>query len=462
MRATKLLVCLALVLACAGVAGASGAAANETRVPGARINMDEGFEFGANAAGDYVIAWPPNDDRITRILRGSVSSGIQRTWKLRTGYSSTPDVAIAANGTMAASWTEESSGPNSYYRKKFGAIWNVSDVKLSPHLLANSRTEIAQDVGAVHLAINDTGTAAFAWQTAFPTERINVAIGRPDGSFTPSRRIFKNNRPGFLGDPEVSIDGAGRTMVRWSDFGLNCKEDWFVPKHCKNRAPDLRYAVGSADLQFAVSIPIGKRCSWGASDSNSLGQNFYFMDCESGYYYLTSQNGLPFSSLQKLQTLGGKRDYYSPDVKVLEDGTVFVVFESLRFKGKAGSYSQTAGSRGAFGEVLGPPFALTPEFDSSAADDLPRSSYLDGPIVLEGPGSQVYIAHSGPDSGMFVAMGKSGQVGPEIRLPEGAEPRFTIAPGGVGFSVFTREKEYRHDISDQLWTSTFTLPPPSL
>lgn len=419
--------------------------------------MDEGFVFDTNDVGDYVIAWPPADgSKFTRVLRGSATTGVKRIWLLNT-YSGTPDVSIASNGTMAVGWTVEVSGPNSYYRKKYGAVWNASDAKIKPHLLAMSRTEIAQDLGAVDVAINGMGTAAFAWQTAFPTERISVALGKPDGTFSPSKRIYKNSKAGFLDDPDVSIDDAGRTAVKWSDLGQNCKEDWFVPRNCKNRAPSLLYAQGSADFHFTPTTTFGKRCSWGSSDSNGVGQIFSIVDCKSGFHYMTSDNGQPFSGLQKLQMLGGNRDASSPDVKLLKDGTVFVAYESLRYKGKVGPYSQIAGSRSAFGDPLGAPSALTPEVDYSDSENQ-GGYYSNDPVVIEGAGSQVYVARTGFDSGRIGAIGSSGKVEAEIALPNGQATQLAVAPSGEGLAVFTREKATRDNIWIQLWTSSFTLP----
>lgn len=461
MRASNLLICLTLILSAAGSALASGAmAATETRIPNAKINMDEGFVFDANDAGDYVIAWPPDArSKFTRVLRGSAGTGVKRTWLLNTN-SSTPDVSIASNGTMAVGWTVEGSGPNSYYRKKYGAVWHASDAKIKPHLLAKSTTEIAQDLGAVDVAINAVGTAAFAWQTAFPTERISVAVGKPDGSFSPSKRIYKNNKSGFLGDPEILIDDAGRTTVKWSDLGLNCKEDWIFARNCKNRAPSLLYAQGSANFHFTPTTTFGKRCSWGSSDSNGVGQIFSIVDCKSGFHYMTSDNGQRFSGLQKLQTLGGNRGAYPPDVKLLKDGTVFVAYESLRYKGKVGPYSQIAGSRSAFGDPLGAPSALTLEVDYSDSENQ-GGYYSNDPVVLEGAGSQVYIAHTGFDSGKIGAIGSSGKVEAEITLPNGQGMQLAVGPGGEGLAVFTREKVTRNRTWVQLWTSSFALPAPS-
>lgn len=461
MRAKHLLICLTIAFAISGsIVASTAAAATETRIPGARINLDDGFVFDANTAGEYVIAWAPDDgSKFTRVLRGSMTTGSQRTWLLDTSFSSTPDVAIASNGTMAVAWTVHKYGRSSSHRMKYGAVWNEADAKINPHLLAKSTTEFVQNLGAVDVAINSSGTAAFTWQTAFPTERVNVALGNADGAFTRPRRIFKNDKPGFLGDPDVAIDDTGRTTIRWTDLGMNCKEDWFVPKNCKNRAPSLRHTQGSTALDFTPVSAVGKGCDWGSSDSNGLGQIFSLVYCQSGFYYTTSDPGQPFSALQKLPTLGGNRDLYSPDVKLLKDGTVFVVYESLRYRGKVGPYSQIAGSRSAFGAPLAAPIALTPEVDYSDSEDQ-GGYYSDGPVVLEGAGSQAYIAYNNLYTSKIGAIGSSGRVGAEIALPDGGETQLAVAPGGVGLAVFTRAKELREKFWHQLWTSSFTLPTP--
>lgn len=386
--------------------------AAETQIPGVRINLDAGFVYDMNSRGDYVVAWSPDDgSKFTKVLRGSAITGPASTWSVRSGFSSTPDVAIAANGAMALSWTDSRSGAQADYRIKYGAVWNATDATIAPHVLGRSHSDLFDDIGRVDLAINDSGTAAFTWVSGFRGERIGLAIGQPDGTFTPSQRIFKDHRAGFLNNPEVSLDDAGDVAVRWGYMGLNCRDDWFVPKHCRNQPSSLAVSTASADLQFSTPQVFGRGCEWTRSDSTALGQIFAVVKCRSGFKYITAFAGQPFSALQNLDVLQGNRTTSSPEVKILENGRVIVVYESDRFNKRVGPYTQIGGSTGTFGSPLSPPSALTAEVDQRG------SSFQSELLILEGPGSQPYIAVLGDATNSIAAMDASGNLGPPVDTP---------------------------------------------
>lgn len=440
------------------------ASATETQVPGVRINVDQGFVYDMNANGDYVVAWAPAEgSRFTKVLRGSVLAGPTRRWSVVSGSSSTPDVAIAANGTMALSWTNSPNGPHLGCRFKNGAVWNASDATIVPHLLNRSCSDFFDNFGSVDLAINSSGTTAFTWASGFKGEQIGFAIGRPDGTFTPTQKIFKDRRAGFLSNPEVSLDDAENVAIRWGYTGLRCHDDLIVPKHCRNQPSSLAVSTASSELRFAPVQVFGRGCEWALGDSTTLGQIFAVVLCRSGFKYTTAYSGQPFSALQNLDVLQGNRVTLSPRVKILENGRVVVAYESLRYSKHRGPHTQIGGSTGTFGSPMGPPSALTAEVDHS--DDDENGGYFGyEPLILEGPGSQPYIAVIGEVTNTIAAMDTAGNLGQPVNAPGFPYPydgRLNVAPGGLVFSIFTKERVATRPSETSrvsLWTSNFALP----
>lgn len=439
-------------------ASASVAIAGVTQIPGVDIAIDAGFVYDMNAHGDYVVAWSPNEgSRSTKVLRGSAIAGPGRIWSVRSGFASTPDVAIADNGTMALSWTDEPKGQHRGYRVKYGAVWSESDTAIVPHVLNRTRSDWIDNIGQVDLAINRSGKAAFTWVSGLQTKRIGFAIGQPDGSFAKSQAIQKVRRPGFLGNPEVSLDDAGGATVRWQYLGVNCRDDWFVPKHCRNQPGSLFASTASPGLQFSTPQKFGKGCDWSASDTAPDGQTFALVACPRGFRFTTGVSGQPFSTLQTFDVLAGNREISAPAVKILTDGRVVVAYASLRYVRDVPAYSQVGGSTGVFGSALGPPVAFTPEVNRSDAEQ--QGWFVGGvPTVLEGPGSQAYVAIFGDPSDTIASMDASGRLGQPVALPTSATSRLSVTPDGLGFMIFSRDRLSRKGSGASLWTSNFALP----
>lgn len=441
------------------------AGAAETQLPGVRVNVDQGFVFDMNANGDYVVAWAPAEgSRFTKVLRGSAITGPTRRWSVASGFSSTPDVAIAANGAMALSWTNSPRGQHLGCRFKNGAVWNASDSTIVPHLLNRSCSDAFDNLGSVDLAINSSGTTAFTWVSGFRGEQIGFAVGRPDGTFTPTQKIFKDRRAGFLSDPEVSLDDAENVAIRWGYLGLRCRDALVVPKNCRNRPSSLSVSTASSELRFAPVKVFGRGCEWGQGDSTTVGQIFALALCRSGFNYTTAFSGQPFSPLQNLDVLQGNRVTLSPRVKILENGRVVVAYESHRYSKHRGPFAQIGGSTGTFGSPMGPPSALTAEVDHSRDDA--NGGYFGSELsILEGPGSQPYIAAFGDGTNTIAALDRAGNLGEAVNAPGFPYPydgRLSVAPGGLVFSIFTKERVVTRPSETSrasLWTSSFALPP---
>jgi hypothetical protein len=187
--------------------------------------------------------------------------------------------------------------------------------------------------------------------------------------------------------------------------------------------------------------------------------------CRAGFKYTSATTGRAFSALQNLDVLAGNRTTSSPDVKILDDGRVIVAYESLRYNGRVGPYAQIGGSIGTFGGAFGPPLAFTAEVDHTDSEN--QGGYFGNePTIVEGPGSQPYIAVIGDSTNTIAALDHSGKLGQAQPLtlsafPDSVDAKLGIAPGGVGFSIYSKEQgDTARTSRVTLWTSSFSVPSP--
>lgn len=452
---------LQLLLVLALLAGAFHSfAAQAVAVPSQLIRIEEGFAYDMNAQGDYVLAWSSTGKRAaTKVLRGSVTSGVSHIWTVASGLARDPDVAISENGTMALGWVETRRGKSSELWTKNGAVWNASDVKVVPHVLDRVRSDFFfDDIGDVDVAINDAGGAAFTWVTGFRSERIGFAVGHAHGVFTVNRTIFRDRKAGHTGNPEISIDNAGNSVVRWTYLGVDCANDFFVPRRCRDQASSLAAVRVSASSQASSPQWFGEGCHWSDHASTTDGRSVSLTQCRRGLRYTTATAGQPFSASQKLSGLPGRDPGIDhPQVSLLADGRIIIVYESAREAKGGGWITQLAGFNGTFGAPLGPAIAFTPEVDHSEAED--QGGYFGArPSIVEGPNAQPYVSWFGEISTSVAPLGPAGNLGLPVVVPVDSSAtgaHFDVVNSGVGFAIWAEETR---GFQVRVLATTFTPP----